>query len=160
YKDLDHGVFELWTKEAIPRHIVVDDPGETVVVSIRGGSYSVDHVTNSPSVMADLQSAQQDALRTFTLGALQGPTTTGPGGTGSTPCGSQNFAQPFNFTLPTGDLTPASNQSNGTTNRLDIIPPTFTPPTSPPPPSPTITIAAISAVSPGVGIATNNIINA
>ena len=33
YKDLEHGVFELITKEAIPRHIIVEDPGETVVLS-------------------------------------------------------------------------------------------------------------------------------
>ena len=33
YKDLEHGAFELVTKEAIPRHIIVEDPGETVVLS-------------------------------------------------------------------------------------------------------------------------------
>ena len=33
YKDLEHGAFELVTKEAIPRHIIVEDPGETVVLT-------------------------------------------------------------------------------------------------------------------------------
>src|SRR5882672_11987241 len=32
YKDLPHGAFELVTKEVIPRHITVEDPGETVVL--------------------------------------------------------------------------------------------------------------------------------
>ncbi len=27
YKDLEHGAFELVTKEAVPRHIIVEDPG-------------------------------------------------------------------------------------------------------------------------------------
>ena len=35
YKDLPHGVFELVTKEAIPRHIIVEDPGETIELSRR-----------------------------------------------------------------------------------------------------------------------------
>src|SRR5262245_19442031 len=30
YKDLEHGSFDLWTKEAIPRHIIVEDPSQTV----------------------------------------------------------------------------------------------------------------------------------
>ena len=33
YKDLEHGAFELVTKEAVPRHIIVEDPGETIVLS-------------------------------------------------------------------------------------------------------------------------------
>ena len=36
YKDLEHGAFELVTKEAIPRHIIVEDPGETIVLSTKG----------------------------------------------------------------------------------------------------------------------------
>ena len=38
YKDLEHGKFELWTKEAVPRHIIVEDPGETIVLTKRGSS--------------------------------------------------------------------------------------------------------------------------
>ena len=36
YKDLEHGAFELVTKEAVPRHIIVEDPGETIVLSREG----------------------------------------------------------------------------------------------------------------------------
>src|ERR1700757_2420001 len=68
YKDLDHGVFELVTKEAIPRHIVVEDPGETVVLTRRGSSVSVNQVANSPARMEELQAAQQEALADFAKG--------------------------------------------------------------------------------------------
>ena len=47
YKDLEHGAFELVTKEAIPRHIIVEDPGETVVLRPQGSAVSVNQVTNS-----------------------------------------------------------------------------------------------------------------
>src|ERR1700751_6158606 len=47
YKDLTHGAFELVTKEPIPRHIIVDDPGETIVVKKVGSSVSVNQVTNT-----------------------------------------------------------------------------------------------------------------
>ena len=47
YKDLAHGVFDVVTKEAIPRHFVVDDPGKTVVLHRLGSSISADFVTNS-----------------------------------------------------------------------------------------------------------------
>ncbi|WP_197322799.1 hypothetical protein, partial [Ralstonia solanacearum] len=53
YKDLHHGVFELVTKEAIPRHIIVDDPGETIILTKRGSSVSVNHLTNSPAHMEE-----------------------------------------------------------------------------------------------------------
>ena len=47
YKDLEHGTFELVTKEAIPRHIIVEDPGETIVLNKIGSSVSVNQVANS-----------------------------------------------------------------------------------------------------------------
>ena len=68
YKDLEHGVFELWTKEAIPRHIIVDDPGQTVVVTRIGSSVSVNQVANSPARMDELQAAQQAVLANFVKG--------------------------------------------------------------------------------------------
>jgi hypothetical protein len=68
YKDLEHGVFELVTKEAIPRHILVEDPGQTIVLRPQGSSVSVNEVTNSPARMAELQAAQQDALATSQKG--------------------------------------------------------------------------------------------
>jgi len=72
YKDLEHGVFELITKEAIPRHIIVEDPGETVVLSRRGSSVSVNEVANSPTRMQELQAAQQDVLANFAKGLHTG----------------------------------------------------------------------------------------
>ena len=36
YKDLEHGAFELITEEAVPRHIIVDDSGVTVVLRPKG----------------------------------------------------------------------------------------------------------------------------
>ena len=68
YKDLDHGAFELVTKEAIPRHIIVEDPGETVVLTRRGSSVSVNQVANSPARMEELQAAQQEALANYAKG--------------------------------------------------------------------------------------------
>ena len=72
YKDLEHGAFELVTKEAVPRHIFVEDPGETIVLSSRGSSISVNQVTNTAARMAELQAAQQDVLANFAKGL--GPT--------------------------------------------------------------------------------------
>ena len=71
YKDFEHGAFELVTKEAVPRHIIVEDPGVTVVLRPQGSSVSVNQVTNSPARMAELQAAQQEALTTATKGLGQ-----------------------------------------------------------------------------------------
>jgi VCBS repeat-containing protein len=68
YKDLEHGVFELITKEAIPRHIIVEDPGETVVLRRSGSSVSVNEVANSLTRMQELQAAQQDVLANYAKG--------------------------------------------------------------------------------------------
>src|SRR5882672_11019 len=65
YKDLPHGVFELMTKELIPRHIIVADPGETVVLSKIGSSVSVQQVANSATRMEELHAAQQDVLANY-----------------------------------------------------------------------------------------------
>jgi len=65
YKDLAHGVFDLVTKEAIPRHIVVEDPGETVVLHRIGSSVNVSQVANSPTRMEELHAAQQEVLANF-----------------------------------------------------------------------------------------------
>ena len=68
YKDLEHGAFELVTKEAVPRHFIVEDPGQTIVLRPQGSSVSVNQVTNSPARMAELQEAQQEVLATATKG--------------------------------------------------------------------------------------------
>ena len=53
YKDLKHGVYEIVTKEAHPRRIIVDDPGETLVLRLSGsGTISIEQVANTPIVMA------------------------------------------------------------------------------------------------------------
>ncbi|SHK84814.1 FecR family protein [Bradyrhizobium lablabi] len=91
YKDLEHGVFELITKEAIPRHIIVEDPGETIVLSRRGSSVSVSEVANSPTRMQELQAAQQDVLANFAKGL-------GPTGSSTPPfVNPQQLLQPINF---------------------------------------------------------------
>jgi hypothetical protein len=68
YKDLEHGAFELVTKEAVPRHIVVEDPGVTIVLRPQGSSVIVNQLQNSPARMAELQEAQQEVLSTATKG--------------------------------------------------------------------------------------------
>ncbi|HTQ84019.1 MAG TPA: VCBS domain-containing protein [Pseudolabrys sp.] len=138
YKDLAHGVFELTTKEATPRHIVVDDPGETVVLRRIGTSISVDHVTNSVTDMARLQADQQAALRTFSLGLQQGPTTTGPGGSG-TPPGLLFPTIPINY-APQPYIPPQNflNNNGGTGGNDKAPPPPPSPAYIPPPPPPSL----------------------
>ena len=90
YKDLEHGAFELVTKEVIPRYLLVDDPGQTIVLRTQGSSVSVSQSTNSAARMAELQAAQQEALATYEKGL---------GSTGSsTPPSLETLpVQPINF---------------------------------------------------------------
>ena len=90
YKDLEHGVFELVTKEAIPRHIFVENPGETIVLHPRGSSIGVNEITNSAARMAELQAAQQDALATYAKGL-------GEAGSSTPPFADHLPVQPINF---------------------------------------------------------------
>ena len=90
YKDLEHGTFELWTKEAIPRHIIIEDPGETVELTQRGSSISVNQVANSPARMAELQAAQQAVLANFAKGY-------GPNGSSTPSYYNSPLLQPINF---------------------------------------------------------------
>ncbi|WP_342708201.1 DUF5801 repeats-in-toxin domain-containing protein [Bradyrhizobium sp. B124] len=90
YKDLHHGVFELVTKEAIPRHIIVEDPGETIILSRKGSSFGVSHVTNSAAHMEELREAQQEALANFEKGA-------GSKGSGMPALDGSPLLQPINF---------------------------------------------------------------
>ena len=140
YKDFEHGVFELTTKEAVPRHIVVDDPGETVVLRRLGSSISVDHVTNSVADMTRLLNDQQAALQTFSLGLQQGPTTTGPNGS-STPTILLVPTIPINYTPPPLLNSPPptlnNNVNSGPTGNSAPPPPVYIPP-----PPPVITNAA------------------
>ncbi|MDN4999505.1 VCBS domain-containing protein [Bradyrhizobium sp. GCM10027634] len=88
YKDLQHGVFELITKERVPRHIIVDDPGETVVLNRIGSSISVNQVANNAARMEELHAAQQDVLANLTRG---------PTGSSTPPAVDTLQLQPINF---------------------------------------------------------------
>jgi len=99
YKDLEHGVFELVTKEAVPRHFFVEDPGATIVLRPQGSTISVNQTTNSTARMAELQAAQQEALATFAIGP-------GPNGSGTPPFVNPLPVQPINF-IQTDGSTPA-----------------------------------------------------
>jgi Bacterial Ig-like domain/FecR protein/Peptidase M10 serralysin C terminal len=153
YKDFAHGAFELITKEAIPRHIIVEDPGETIVLSKIGSSVSVNPVANSPSRMEELRAAQQDVLANFAQGWA-------PLGSGTPDVLSpQHLLQPINFTQP----DPTHLQDSLVPLEFAIftvpefIPPPLRPPPPPPPPPPTLEITGIGGQ---IGIAADNIINA
>jgi VCBS repeat-containing protein len=90
YKDLEHGSFELVTKEVIPRYILVEDPGQTITLRSQGSSVSVTQSTNSAARMAELQAAQQEALATFEKGL-------GSTGSSTPPPLEQLRVQPINF---------------------------------------------------------------
>jgi len=96
YKDFEHGSFELVTKEAIPRHIIVDDPGQTVELSKHGSSVSISQVANSVSRMEDLQAQQQDVLANYSKEHGPPGSSTPPGETG------ESLLQPINFVEPDG----------------------------------------------------------
>src|SRR5215475_2065191 len=96
YKDFEHGSFELVTKEAIPRHIIVDDPGQTVELSKHGSSVSISQVSNSVARMEDLQAQQQDVLANYSKEHGPPGSSTPPGETG------ESLLQPINFVEPDG----------------------------------------------------------
>jgi hypothetical protein len=114
YKDLAHGIFDVVTKEAIPRTFVVDDPGKTVILHRLGSSISADFVTNTPAQMAQLQAAQHEALQTYSIGLQQGPTGNGPTGSTTPPSliFQPPFLQPINYTPSPVGTTPASGPGN------------------------------------------------
>ena len=67
HKDLEHSIFELW-KKAILRHIIVVDPGETVVLTQRGSPIKVSQVTQSAAGMEELHAAKQAVLSSLGRG--------------------------------------------------------------------------------------------
>jgi hypothetical protein len=144
YKDREHGSFELITKEPIPRHIIVEDPGETVVLRRIGSSVSVNPVGNTAARMEELQVAQQDVLANWDKGL-------GHTGSSAPPFSNPDLElQPINFIQ--GD-SPAPGGS------LAPIQATFTPAPDifilPPPPT-----VAITGIAGQIGIAAGDIINA
>ncbi|WP_249140217.1 MULTISPECIES: VCBS domain-containing protein [Bradyrhizobium] len=94
YKDLKHGAFELVTKDAVPRHIVVDDPGETVVLNKVGSAISASQFVNTAARMEELEAAQREVWGNLSKA--------GPKGS-STPLSVESLSpEPINFTEPEG----------------------------------------------------------
>jgi FecR protein/Bacterial Ig-like domain (group 3) len=150
YKDLAHGAFELVTKEAIPRHIIVEDPGETVVLTRRGSSVSLNEVANSPARMEELQAAQQEALANFAKGL-------GQSGSSAPPFSDPELPpQPINFIQgdsPAVEGAPLPIEATSiTVPALLILPPTL--------PTPALPTLAITSIAGQIGITADNIINA
>src|ERR1700722_19538465 len=98
YKDFEHGSFELVTKEAVPRHIVVDDPEQTVVLTKTGSSVSFAQIANSAARMEDLQAQQQDVLANYAKEHGPPGSSTPPGET------ADPAPQPINFVEPDGPV--------------------------------------------------------
>ncbi len=132
YKDFEHGSFELVTKEAVPRHIVVDDPEQTVVLTKIGSSVSFAQVANSAARMEDLQAQQQDVLANYAREHGPHGSSTPPGET------ADPAPEPINFVVPDGPVPQHVASRAG-------IPASFVPDTlfihSPPPP-PTLTLGS------------------
>jgi VCBS repeat-containing protein len=126
YKDLEHGTFELWTKEAVPRHIIVEDPGETVVLTKRGSSVNVSQLANSATRMEELQAAQQAVLANYAKGY-------GPSGSSTPNNLDLQKPQPINFVLPGGVTAPGLLPPLPEGPHPVVVEP-FIPP--PPPPTP------------------------
>ena len=99
YKDLAHGVFELTTKEPIPRHIIVEDPGQTVVLSKVGSGLTVNQLDNSATRMEELRAVQQQALENFAKGF-------GTNGSGTPPFVKSLPLEPINFIAPDAPAAP------------------------------------------------------
>ncbi|HEX3162845.1 MAG TPA: VCBS domain-containing protein, partial [Pseudolabrys sp.] len=124
YKDLEHGVFELVTKEPIPRHIIVEDPGETVVLSKIGSSVSVNQVANTPARMQEMQAAQQDVLANFAKGLT-------PTGSSTPPFVNPLPVKPINFIQT--DALHTENSLPPIESMIFTVPEIIIPP--PPPPT-------------------------
>ena len=142
FKDAKFGVIELTVHATplTPEHtLFIDDPSQTIVLRRVGSSISESYVSNSITQMLQYQSDQQDALHTFSLG--QGPTVTGPGGSGTAPpSGPPVFFIPINFTPPPDHdppPPPPGGGAPGSTGTGTI----FVPPPPPPPPPPGETIS-------------------
>ncbi|WFU43830.1 VCBS domain-containing protein [Bradyrhizobium sp. CB82] len=95
YKDLEHGIFELVTKEAVPRHIVIEDPGETVVLNKAGSAISVSQVVNTAARMEELREAQHEVWANLSKEVA-------PKGSSTPPPVESLSPEPINFTEPDG----------------------------------------------------------
>ena len=134
YKDLEHGAFELVTKEVIPRYLLVEDPGQTIVLRSQGSSVSVSQSTNSPARMAELQAAQQEALSTYEKGL-------GSTGSSTPPDLDALPVQPINF-IQTDGSSPAQ-ELPAMPGSIFVSPPDIIFAKLPPPPPTPPTLNAI-----------------
>ncbi|WP_249129870.1 VCBS domain-containing protein [Bradyrhizobium sp. AUGA SZCCT0283] len=116
------------TKEAIPRHLLVDDPGQTIVLRSQGSSVSVSLSTNSAARMAELQAAQQEALATFEKGL-------GSTGSSTPPPLEPLPVQPINF-IQIDDSSPAQDLPAQPGSIFASVPETIFGKLPPPPPTP------------------------
>jgi Bacterial Ig-like domain len=144
YKDSEHGSFELITKEPIPRHIIVEDPGQTVVVKRIGSSVSVEPGGNTAARMEELQLAQQDVLANWAKGLGQTGSSAYPFAT------PEQLLQPINFIQ--NDSPELQNQLAPIGSTVVAVPELFTPHSAP--------TLAITSIAGQIGISTSDIINA
>jgi len=128
YKDLEHGAFELITKEVIPRYFLVEDPGQTIALRPQGSSVSVSQSTNSAARMAELQAAQQEALATFEKGL-------GSTGSSTPPPLEPLPVEPINF-IQIDDSSPAQDLPALPGSIFASVPDTIFGQLPPPPPTP------------------------
>ena len=134
YKDLEHGTFEIVTKEAVPRLIVVDNPEVTVVMEPTTTGFSVQLVTNSPAQMAELLSASDDAFAAYRMGQAD-PFTMGSSKAAS---GGGSFDGSIGGHLASVTQTPLTLQAGGapppvsdfTTMQTRLVQPFFHIPTA------------------------------
>ena len=115
YSEEPHGRFVLDTKEAVPRRILVEDPGVTYALRLTSSSeVSVSQISNSPAQMAQFRVIQQNVLQTYSVGlsAFQGPTNAGPNGSTTNPnLELPQGARPISFSP--SDNGGVSDPSNG-----------------------------------------------
>src|SRR5262245_61739566 len=112
YKDSPHGTFEITTRDGTV--IVLDDPGETIVIDPAG---SVSRIPNSSSRMAELQQAQQSALATLSLGQ-EGAA---PGGSSTQQFDLPAQLTPINFIQPSSGPLQEAITTHVTANQQGFI---------------------------------------
>jgi hypothetical protein len=146
YKDLAHSPFWLETKEAVPRVIIVDDPGETIILRRTGSDVSVSRVANTPAQMAALQELYH---QTEQLGPQHH--SNGPPGSSGNPLGDQVPLDlqlpplPINNVLPGAINTPDLPTFNSTPFLIPLI----VPQPAPQPAPATTAIPTIAITNPG-----------
>src|SRR5215470_6578128 len=119
--------------------MLVENPAETLVFSLKGSNATVSTITNSPTVMGLNWIAQQEAMHTFSMGNQQGPTNAGPSGSNAPLFDFTPPAQPINFNPFANNPPPTVTGGPGTTSGGPSQPPAgdLLPPSQPTPPQQT-----------------------